>query len=110
MSEQQFLLGLIAPITTIAVVLVGFLFNNSRITDLASRFDGRFTDLSNRFDGRFTDLSSRVDGRLGDLKDIIKAEAESSNANLRRMEEMMLGKFAEVDNRLNRIESYLKIH
>ncbi|MGI8990592.1 MAG: hypothetical protein ACR2I2_13565 [Bryobacteraceae bacterium] len=72
---------------TIAVLVLGFSFNNSRITDLRGEFGARF----------------------GDLKDLIRAHADKHDANLRRVEDMLLGKFAELDNRLSRIENHLHL-
>ena len=78
---------------TIAVVVLGFLFNNSRVSDLRSDFSARFDALSGSFNTRFSDL-----------KDVMQANSDKQDANLRRVEDMLLGKFAELDNRLNRIE------
>ena len=86
-------------------VIVGILFNNSRITDLQNemnalekRIDGRFDANEKRIDGRFDANEKRIDGRFDanekhfdarfaaldkrfdDLKDWIRAE-------LRRLEE-----------------------
>ncbi len=72
---------------TITVVALGFLFNNSRISDLRSDFNTRFSD----------------------QKDLMQAHSDRQDANLRRFEDMLLGKFAELDNRLNRIESHLNL-
>jgi hypothetical protein len=85
MAEQWLpvYISLLTPIATLAVVLVGFLYNNSRITE----------------------LSKSVDSRISDLKDLIKAQGERFDANLPRVESSLLSKFAELDTRLTRIES-----
>ena len=63
---------------TLAVVVVGFLYNNSRISDLRMDVNNRFSDFDRLLD-----------------------------AKLARLEEMMLHKFAELDYRLVRIENRL---
>jgi predicted PurR-regulated permease PerM len=97
MMAEQWLpvyISLLTPIATLAVVLVGFLYNNSR-----------FTELSKSVDSRITELSKSVDSRISDLKDLIKAQGERFDANLARVESSLLSKFAELDTRLTRIES-----
>ncbi len=79
---------------TLAVVVVGFLFNISRITDLRTDMNARFTDMNNRF-GDFNN-------RFGDFEKMF-------DAKLARLEEMMLHKFAELDDRLVRIENRLDL-
>ncbi len=81
MNETQLVVALLPPLATLTTVIVGFLFNNSRMSDLRS-----------------------------DMKDLTKAQAETHSANLRRVEDMLLGKFAELDNRLSRIEAHLNLH
>jgi hypothetical protein len=82
MNPTQFYISVaVAPATTMIIVLVGVLLNNST-----------------------------VNNRLSDLRDLIKAYSDRQDANLRRVEDMLLGKFAELDNRLSRIESHLNLH
>ena len=47
-------------------VVLGILFNNSRISDLRSYIDARFNDIDKRFNA--------VDKRFDDMKDFIKSE------------------------------------
>ncbi|MBI3208931.1 MAG: hypothetical protein HYZ37_08525 [Candidatus Solibacter usitatus] len=83
MNETQFYISVaVGPAATMVVVLIGVLLNNNRIGDL---------------NNRISDLRSEMNARLTDMKD-------SQEANLRRVEDMLLGKFAELDNRLSRIE------
>jgi DNA anti-recombination protein RmuC len=129
MAEQWLpvYISLLTPIATLAVVLVGFLYNNSRftelsksvdsriselskgmdsrITELSKSMDSRITELSKSMDSRITELSKSVDSRISDLKDLIKAQGERFDANLARVESSLLSKFAELDTRLTRIES-----
>jgi hypothetical protein len=97
MTVEQWLpilIALLTPVTTLAIVMVGFLYNN----------------------GRISELTTSVDRRIEDLKDLIKANAERQrdlintysdrhDAKLARLEDSLLSKFAELDTRLSRIES-----
>jgi hypothetical protein len=65
-------------VATLAVVVVGFLNNNSRITDFCSS-----------------------------MEKLVEAHSQTNEANLRRVEDLLLHKFAELDNRLSRIEAQL---
>jgi hypothetical protein len=129
MTEQwlPIFISLLTPIATLAVVLVGFLYNNSRFTELSNSVDSRISELaksmdsriselaksmdsrigelSNSVDSRITELSKSVDSRISDLKDLIKAQSDRYDANLARIESSLLSKFAELDTRLTRIEA-----
>jgi hypothetical protein len=76
---------------TLAVVVVGFLYNNSRITDLRSS------------------LEKLIDANSRSLEKVTDANNRSNDASLRRVEDLLLHKFAELDNRLSRIESHLQM-
>jgi hypothetical protein len=91
-TDVQILLPFATFVGTLAVVVVGFLYNNSRITDLRTDMNNRFADLN----ARFGDFNNRF-GHFEKLFD----------AKLARLEEMMLHKFAELDDRLMRIENHL---
>jgi hypothetical protein len=91
-TDVQILLPFATFVGTLAVVVVGFLYNNSRITDLRTDMNNRFADLNARF-GDFNN-------RFGDFEKLF-------DAKLARLEEMMLHKFAELDDRLVRIENRL---
>ena len=62
MNDQKFLAALLLPtlIPTITV-LVGILFNNTRMTDLRTHLDARLGDQNRRNDDLRTHLDSRVD-------------------------------------------------
>ena len=86
------------PVTTIIIVLIGVLLNNANL-------NARLGDMNASFNARFTDM----DRRFTDLKDLIQAYSDRQDANLRRVEDELLGKFAELANRLNRIEHHLNL-
>ena len=81
MSPFQFYLAIAAaPIATMLTVLVGILVNNGMMNANIRRLDEK-----------------------------IDAKSEVQEAHLRRVEDMLLGKFAELDNRLTRIEGQLNM-
>jgi hypothetical protein len=84
-TDLQMFMPMATFVGTLAVVVIGFLYNNSRITDLRTDMNARFSD----FNDRFGDFEKMFDAKLA------------------RLEEMMLHKFAELDDRLIRIESRL---
>jgi hypothetical protein len=88
--NQQWLpvyISLLSPIATLVVVMVGFLYNNSRMSDLKDFVRGEV---------------ARMDGRINDLRDLLRAEMAKNHSE-------MLIKFAELDSRLSRIESHLNL-
>ncbi len=95
MTPIEYIIPLCTFAGTLTVLVVGFIYNNSRISDLRSDLNQRFQDINQRFQD--------INQRFQDLRDLI-------DAKLARQEEMMLSKFAELDNRLTRIESHLNLH
>ena len=89
-------ISLITPVATLAIVMVGFLYNNGRMTDLRTHVDSRIGELSNR-----------VDGRIDDLKDLTRAEMRRIEAEMAKNHSEMLHRFGDLDTRLTRIESRL---
>ena len=71
--EQMFslYLPLLTPLFTVAAVMIGFLYNNARLTDLR--------------------------GGINDMRDMLRAEISKNQSEL-------LHKFAELDQRLVRLE------
>jgi hypothetical protein len=95
----------VMPATTIIIVLIGVLLNNANM-------NARFGDLNARFgdmNGRFGDMSGSLAGHIEDIKVLIQAYSDRQDANLRRVEDELLGKLAELDNRLSRIEHHLNL-
>jgi hypothetical protein len=85
MNQQQLLalyLPLLSPLATVAIVMVGFLYNNSRLTDLR--------------------LS------MGDMRDMLRAKIKVLQAIMDKNQSEVLSKFAELETRVTRIEE--KIH
>jgi hypothetical protein len=65
---------------------------------------------NNTVNNRLNDLKSMISDVISGQGNLIKAYSDRQDANLRRVEDMLLGKFAELDNRLSRIESHLNLH
>ena len=80
MSLSEYIIPLCTFAGTLTVLVIGFIYNNSRISDLRSDINQRFTDLRDLLDTK-----------------------------LALQQEIMLSKFAELDNRLTRIESHLNL-
>jgi len=92
MSPFQFYLAIAAaPVATMLTVLVGMLVNNGIMNAHVRRLD-------EKIDTRYLQLDQKVDAKF-----------EILDAHLRRVEDMLLGKFAELDNRLTRIEAHLNL-
>jgi hypothetical protein len=85
MNQQQLLvlyLPLLSPLATLAIVMVWFLYNNSRLSDFR--------------------LS------MGDMRDMLRAEIKVLQATMDKNQSEVLSKFAELETRVSRIEE--KIH
>ena len=92
MNQQQLLvlyLPLLSPLATLAIVMVGFLYNNSRLSDLR--------------------LS------MGDMRDMLRAEIKTMGVEIKVLQTTMeknqselLGKFAELETRVSRIEQKVR--
>ncbi len=91
-------ISLITPVATLAIVMVGFLYNNGRVSDLRQ-------DVLNRMG----ELSKRVDDRIDDLKDLTRAEMRRLEAESAKIHSEMLHRFGDLDTRLTRIESRLNM-
>lgn len=81
MNPVEYILPLCTFAGTLTVIAIGFIHNNSRMSDLRS------------------DLGNRID--------LLK---ELMDAKLAGQEEVLPSKFAELDNCLTRIESHLNLH
>ena len=81
MNPVEYILPLCTFAGTLTVLAIGFIHNNSRISNLREEIGNRITNLK-----------------------------ELMDAKLARRKEMLLSKFAELDNRLTRIESHLNLH
>jgi hypothetical protein len=92
MNQQQLLvlyLPLLSPLATLAIVMVGFLYNNSRLSDFR--------------------LS------MGDMRDMLRAEIKAMGVEIKVLQTTMeknqselLSKFAELETRVSRIEERIR--
>ena len=86
MTVQQQLPGLylplLSPLATVAIVMIGFLYNNSRLTDLR--------------------LS------MGDMRDMLRAEIKVLQTIMEKNQSEVLSKFAELETRVTRIEERIR--
>lgn len=87
MTPFQFYISVVMmPAMTILAVFVGVLLNNSRLNDM-----------SRHFENRLNDMSRMIEARLNDLRDMLRAEMAKNHSEL-------LGKIAELETRMDRIE------
>ena len=90
---------------TLTVVVLGFTFNNSRIGDLKDPIKAH----AEKTDALLKAHADNTGALLKAHAETVNAYSHTNDANLRRVEDMLLGKFAELDNRLTRIENHLHI-
>ena len=73
--NQQMLaiyLPLLTPLATLAIVMVGFLYNNSRLSDFRSDFRSSIADLR----AEFGDLRTELRGGMNDMRDMLRRRNE----------------------------------
>jgi hypothetical protein len=96
MNQQQLLvlyLPLLSPLATLAIVMVGFLYNNSRLSD----FRLSMGDMRDMLRAEIKGLQSSMEGEIRALR-----------ATMDKNQSEVLSKFAELETRVSRIEE--KIH
>ena len=81
------------PLTTIIIVLIGVLLNNANM-------NAHFGNMNARF-GSMNAGVANIDRGFTELKGLIQICSDRQDANFRRFEVVMVGKFAELDNRLS---------
>jgi hypothetical protein len=112
-EQFQLLAMAVGPVATLIVVVLGIFASNHhvdvRIGDLQRFMEARFADFTQSTNARLADLTqsttgrfTSIDGKFGDLKEILRAEMRTNQSEL-------LAKFAELDNRLARIENERRI-
>jgi hypothetical protein len=109
LNPTQFYISVaVMPITTIIIVLIGVLLNNANMNARFGDMNARFGDMNARF-GDMNAGFANIDRGFTELKDLIQVCSDRQDANFRRFEVVMVGKFAELDNRLSRIEHHLNL-
>ena len=99
MNPTQFYISVaVMPITTIIIVLIGVLLNNSNMNSRFAEVNGRFADLNHRLN----EMNQHFDARLNDTRELLRTE-------ISKVESLLLNKFSELDTRLNRIEAHLEL-
>ena len=89
MNETQFYISVAAgPAAATVAVLIGCLLSKPRITGVNG----------------ISALRSEMNANFGRIMELIRQQGEVRNVAFQRLENMLLGKFAELDNRLSRIE------
>jgi len=116
LNETQFYIyAIVVPVSTIVIVLIGVLLTNTNMNARVRALNASFAEMSGGFGAI---CAGSVNGSVGfanidrgftELKDLIQACSDWQDANFLRFEEKLLGKFAELDNRLSRIEHHLNL-
>jgi len=78
-NQQLYLTIAVAPILSLVIVLAGYIVQN-------------------------VNLNARVAEIKGDMRDLLNAHTAALRAEMSRNHSELLGKFAELDHRLNRLE------
>ena len=79
----QLATAMITPILTLTIVMVGFLYNNARISDLRADLTTRMSDLRNDVDRRLSGVEAKID--------------------------ILTGKVVELGSRMTRVEAHLGV-
>jgi septal ring factor EnvC (AmiA/AmiB activator) len=96
MSDMQFFVSVaVMPVTTIIIVLIGVLLNNSNMNNRINDVMARISDLRAEMDRRFTEMDRRFAA--------IERRLDSVEAKI----DLLTGKVIEFDNRLTRVEAHL---
>jgi hypothetical protein len=90
------ILGFATFLGTLTVVIVGFLFNNSRITDLKELFHAEI--------GTVRGEIGTVRGEIGTVRAEAKAVEASILSQMATYQMDIISKIAELDNRISRLE------
>lgn len=85
---QLYLLLTVGPLSTLVIVLFGVFLNNQRLND----------------------VKDLVNNRLNDVRDMLRAEIKVLESQIQANHSEMLSRFGDLDNRMTRIESRLKLN
>jgi hypothetical protein len=99
MNQQQLLvlyLPLLSPLATLAIVMVGFLYNNSRLSD----FGARMGDIR----ASMGDMRDMLRAEIKGLQSSVEGEIRVLRATMEKNQSEVLSKFAELETRVSRIE------
>ena len=98
MNQQMLMiyLPLLTPLATLAIVMVGFLYNNSRLSDFRSSMGDMRSSMG--------DMRTELRGSMNDMRDMLRAEMRVLQTTMEKNHSELLGKFAELDTRVSRIE------
>ena len=107
MTNVQILTIVIALATSFIAVLTGVLLNNTRLNDVKESLNHRLDDFSRHFDDRLDDLKHVTAARFETCASA--RDFQELRVLMERNHSEMLLKFAEMDNRLSRIESERRI-
>ena len=93
-------LQLLSALASPMIVIVGFLYSNSLLSDFGSRIGDMRVDMR----GSMGDIR----GSMNDMRDMLRAEITVLQVIMEKNHSEALGKFAELESRVSRLEE--KVH
>ena len=101
----------LAPLATLAVVLVGFLYNNSRLNDFGARLIDTRDLLRAEFNGQIGTLRAETREQIGALRaetverfTRLDAKIDNLEAKMDRQHDTVMRMLADHEQRLNKLE------
>ena len=103
MSTEQLVLTIaVAPVLSLVIVLAGYIVQN---TNLNARTSDMRSDLNARTNEMRTDFDKRLTTELSAIREVLRAELSATRAEMSRNHSEAMHKFADLDQRLTRIEA-----
>src|SRR5437867_4301281 len=112
--NQQMLaiyLPLLAPLATLAVVMVGFLYNNSRLSDFRSGIGdlrAEFVDLRTEVRGSIENLRTEVRGSIENLRTEFRGNVDDLRTELRDSVGDLRGSIGDIRGGMNDMRDMLR--
>ena len=106
-ATQQFLqlyIPLLATVTTLVVVLVGFIYNNSRLSDLRGNLLHRIDDTRDLLRAEMKIHRAETKGEIQELRLELKGEMQELRHLMEKQHGDILRMLADHAQRMNRLE------
>jgi hypothetical protein len=86
MNEQLLLTVTVGPVLSLVVVIAGYIVQNSNLN------------------ARMAEINSRMLEMKSDIRELLSAHSAALRAEMEKNQSELLGKFAELDRRVDRLE------
>lgn len=100
----QLYIPLLAPVTTLVVVLVGFIYNNSRLSDLRGDLLRRIDDTRDLLRAEMKAHRAETKGEMQELRSELRSEMQAMRHLMEKQHGDILRILADHEQRLNRLE------